>query len=73
MSAPANFYRVRAGAYIGGGGGAPEEKPQKRLAVPVRFLVDADSLEEARNKVRQVIEHGKATHAPEIEWEWNVG
>jgi hypothetical protein len=44
-----------------------------RLSVPVRFLVTADSLTEARDKVRQLIEHGKAVHNGDIDWEWTVG
>ena len=44
-----------------------------RLPVPVRFNVQADSLEEARDKVRQLIEHGRAMHNGDIEWEWTVG
>ena len=43
------------------------------LPVPVRFIVRADSLEEARDKVRQLIEHGKAVHNGDIQWEWTVG
>jgi len=44
-----------------------------RLSIPVRFLVTADSLAEAREKVRQLIEHGKAVHNGDIDWEWTVG
>ena len=73
MDAPRNVAPVRAEAYVGGGRPAPEAKGQKRLAVPVRFFVNADSLEEARDRVRQVIEHGQAVHDPDIEWEWGVG
>ena len=48
-------------------------KAVKSLPVPVRFFVRAESLEEARDKVRQVIEHGKADHNGDVEWEWSVG
>jgi hypothetical protein len=44
-----------------------------RLSIPVRFLVAADSLTEARDKVRQLIEHGKEAHNGDIDWEWTVG
>lgn len=68
-----DLLQVRAEPSAGGHGRLPAEHPQKRLLVPVRFLVKADSLEEARDKVRQVIEHGKEAHDPEIEWEWSAG
>jgi hypothetical protein len=68
-----NLFQLRAEPYAGGQGCPSADKPQKKLPVPVRFLIKADSLEEARDQVRQVIEHGKETHDPEIEWEWSVG
>jgi hypothetical protein len=40
-----------------------------RFVVRVSFVVTADSLEAARSKVKQVIEHGEAVHG-EIEWDW---
>lgn len=68
-----DLLRLRAEPYAGGHGRLPAEQPQKKHPVPVRFFVKADSLEEARDKVRQVIEHGKEAHDPQIEWEWSVG
>jgi hypothetical protein len=43
---------------------------KNRLLIPVRFLVRADSLEEGRDKIRQLIEHGKAMHNGDVDWEW---
>lgn len=68
-----DLFQLRAEPFARGQGRSAEEQPQKKRPVPVRFFVEADSLEEARDKVRQVIEHGKAAHDPEIEWEWSVG
>ena len=68
-----DLFQLRAEPYAGGQGRSPAEQPQQKRPVPVRFFVKADSLEEARDKVRQVIEHGKEAHDPEIEWEWSVG
>ena len=73
MDAPRSLAQVRTEAYLGGGDRAAEDRPQKRFPVPVRFSVNADSLEEARDRVRQVIEHGREAHDPDIEWEWSVG
>ena len=66
-------YAVRAEPYVGGGGRDSGDKLPKRLPVQVRFFLTAESLEEARDKVRQVIEHGKVFHNGNIEWEWSVG
>ena len=40
-----------------------------RFVVRVSFVVTADSLDAARSKVKQVIEHGEAVHG-EVEWDW---
>jgi hypothetical protein len=45
----------------------------KSLPVPVRFFVRAETLEEARDIVRQLIEHGKAMHNGDVDWEWTIG
>lgn len=73
MQAARESYAVRAEPYVGGGGRDSGEKQPKRLSVPVTFFVTSESLEEARDKVRQVIEHGKEFHNGDIEWEWSVG
>jgi len=39
-----------------------------RFVVRVSFVVTAESLDAARSKVKQVIEHGEAVHG-EIEWD----
>jgi len=40
-----------------------------RFVVRVSFVVTAESLDAARSRVEQVIEHGKAVHG-EIDWDW---
>lgn len=41
------------------------------FAITVRFLVDAETLEEAREKVKILIEHGRSAHDHEVDWEWS--
>ena len=40
-----------------------------RFVLHVRFTVSAENLQEAKEKVLQVIEHGEMFHG-EIEWGW---
>ena len=42
-----------------------------RFAVPVTFMVTAESMEEAQEKVKQVIEHGQSLHNGDVEWVWS--
>jgi len=41
------------------------------FAVTVRFIVDAENLEEARERVKIVIEHGRSAHDVDVDWEWS--
>jgi hypothetical protein len=40
-----------------------------RFVLHVRFNVSAENLQEAREKVQQVLEHGELVHG-QIHWEW---
>lgn len=40
------------------------------FAVPVRFTVEAETLEEAREKVKILIEHGSSAHNGDVDWAW---
>lgn len=40
-----------------------------RFVLHARFAVSADSLQEAKDILEQVIEHGKLMHG-DVDWEW---
>jgi hypothetical protein len=40
-----------------------------RFVLQVRFTVSAENLQQAREKVQQVLEHGEQVHG-HVLWEW---
>jgi hypothetical protein len=46
---------------------------ESRFGVVVSFRVRAESLEEAREKVKELIEHGQAVHDGDVQWDWAQG
>jgi len=43
---------------------------ESKFGVSVSFRVRAESLEEAREKVKELIEHGQAVHNADVQWDW---
>jgi len=53
-----------------GGASSAGVPPIRRFIVQIIFEVRADNLEDARQKVKQVIDHGRSFHNGDLEWDW---